>query len=106
MRALPQGLESRVGVDGRRLSGGQVRLLTIARALYTRAPVILMDEPTASLDADNERSLCEVIAQLRGRRTVLLITHSQTLAAVADRIVAMRLGGVVAGQAAARPAAS
>lgn len=106
VRALPQGLESRVGVDGRRLSGGQVRLLTIARALYTRAPVILMDEPTASLDADNERSLCEVIAQLRGRRTVLLITHSQTLAAVADRIVAMRLGGVVAGQAAARPAAS
>ena len=107
VRALPQGLESRVGVDGRRLSGGQVRLLTIARALYTRAPVLLMDEPTASLDADNERSLCEVIARLRGRRTVLLITHSQTLAAVADRVVAMRLGGVVASQvAAARSAAT
>jgi ABC-type multidrug transport system fused ATPase/permease subunit len=84
---LPQGYDTPLGEGGALLSGGQRRRVAIARAAVSSAPVVLLDEPTTSLDA---RAADQVIAAIRsvGRhRTVLLVTHDPRLAALADRTV-------------------
>lgn len=87
IEALPLGLATIVGERGFGLSGGQAQRLALARAFLSQAPVLLLDEPTAHLDADNEELIAKAVERLRGRRTVLIATHSPRLAAIADRIV-------------------
>ena len=92
---LPDGLETRLGDGGRALSAGQAQRLVVARALVRRAPLLVLDEPTASLDGPTaERVADGVLAAARGR-TTLLITHDPALAARADRVVELRRGRVV-----------
>lgn len=85
------GLERRINERGGGLSGGERRRLGLARALLSRSPLILLDEPTANLDAGSEAMLLPVIADAMRGRSALLVTHSEPLAALADRIV--RLDG-------------
>ena len=73
--SMPDGLETLVGEDGSKLSGGQRQRLTIARALLSDAPVLVLDEPTAHLDPETARSVVEDALESSGGRTVLLITH-------------------------------
>ena len=80
---------SRLGAAGRAVSGGERQWIALARALVTGQPVLLLDEPTSGLDAAAERHVLDAIARLRGRRTVLLVTHRTEPLAVAD--VVMRL---------------
>jgi ATP-binding cassette, subfamily C, bacterial CydC len=75
IRALPQGLETPVGRFGARLSGGQARRLSVARALLKNAPILILDEPTEGLDPQTEQALWQTLAPLMQNRTVLLITH-------------------------------
>ncbi|CAH2031736.1 thiol reductant ABC exporter subunit CydD [Trichlorobacter ammonificans] len=84
---LPQGLDTRLGDRGAGLSGGELKRLALARACLRRAVLLILDEPTAGLDADNERLVCQALQRLAGKRTVLLISHREATLACADRVV-------------------
>lgn len=92
----PDGLDAVLGDDGAGLSGGERQRLAIARAPITDAPLLLLDEPTASLDSRTEQALTAAIASIASRRTVLIVAHRLATVIDADRIVVMDRGRVVA----------
>ena len=96
---LPQGLDTPVGEGGARLSGGERQRIAIARALVKDAPILLVDEATAALDAENQAAIAEALARLRGKRTLIVIAHQLSTVAMADRIVVLD-GGVLREQGA------
>jgi ATP-binding cassette subfamily B protein len=85
--ALPQGYDTPLGESGVLLSGGQRRRVALARAVVSTAPVVLLDEPTTSLDAEAAGQVIGAIRSAARGRTVLLVTHDLRLAAIADRTV-------------------
>ncbi|WP_151705490.1 thiol reductant ABC exporter subunit CydD [Nitrincola alkalilacustris] len=91
---LPQGLDSHLGEMGSRLSAGQIQRLALARAFLKDAPVLLLDEPTASLDKDSEDQVLKALAELCKGRTVLLITHRLGSMRRADRVCRLDAGGL------------
>lgn len=92
---LPQGIDTPVGEGGTRLSGGERQRIAIARALIKDAPILLVDEATAALDAENQAAIAQVLANLRGRRTVVVIAHQLSTVAMADQIIVLENGQVV-----------
>ena len=92
--ALPEGLHSTVGEGGNQLSGGQKQRISIARALLKDAPIILLDEATASLDPENERSIQQAIQALVQNKTVLVIAHRLATITQADQILVLDQGKV------------
>lgn len=92
---LPDGYQTVIGENGSTLSGGECQRLSIARALLKDAPVILLDEATASLDVDNETEIQEAISELVKGKTVLIIAHRMRTVENADKIIVLD-GGVVA----------
>ena len=92
----PEGLGAQVGDDGILLSGGQRQRLAIARALLSRPALLLLDEPTSSLDARNEQALSRAVAAIGPDTTVLVIAHRLSTVVDADRIVVLDEGVVVA----------
>lgn len=91
-----RGLDTQVGDDGILLSGGQRQRLAIARALLSRPALLLLDEPTSSLDARNEQALADAVTAIGPDTTVLVIAHRLSTVVDADRIVVMDGGRVVA----------
>ena len=91
---LPQGLDTPVGEGGARLSGGERQRISIARALVKDAPILLVDEATAALDAENQAAIAETLARLRGKRTLIVIAHQLSTVAMADQIVVLDQGQV------------
>jgi ATP-binding cassette subfamily C protein CydC len=96
VRALPDRLDSWVGEGGTRFSGGQGRRLALARALLSTAPILILDEPCAGLDAETERSFLETLNETASGRTVILITHRLTGVERLDRIFRLSAGKAVA----------
>ncbi|XAS76662.1 thiol reductant ABC exporter subunit CydC [Dermatophilaceae bacterium Sec6.4] len=84
---LPDGLDTRLGDDGYGLSAGQRALLALTRAQLSDAPLTLLDEPTAHLDADSARNVYAMIRELGADRAVVLVTHDPDLMAIADQRV-------------------
>ena len=94
--ALPEGLDTVAGDRGGRLSGGERQRITLARALMKRPALLVIDEATAQLDAENERWILAALQSLRGRTTVVAIVHGPALLEAADGIVLLQSGRVAA----------
>jgi thiol reductant ABC exporter CydD subunit len=92
---LPLSYGTVVGDGGRQLSAGQRRRIALARAFLRDAPLVLLDEPTADLDAMSAELVAESIDRLRTRRTVVIVAHAPDLAESADRVVRLESGRVL-----------
>jgi ATP-binding cassette subfamily C protein len=104
---LPAGLDTEVGEKGTRLSGGQRQRIALARALVFRPKLLLLDEVTSALDAEAEAELCRTIDGLRGRITIIAVTHRPALRDLADRVLTLQDGRLAeSGARAARVMAS
>ena len=92
---LAQGIDTPVGEGGARLSGGERQRIAIARALIKDAPILLVDEATAALDAENQAVITQTLARLRGRRTLIVIAHQLSTVAMADQVLVLDEGRLV-----------
>ena len=91
---LPEGYQTMIGENGSMLSGGERQRISIARALLKDSPVILLDEATASLDAENETQIQKAISRLVKGKTVLIIAHRMRTVEGADKLVLLQEGKV------------
>ena len=91
---LPQGYETPIGENGAKLSGGERQRISIARALLKNAPIVLLDEATASLDVENETKVQGALSRLLQSKTVLVIAHRMRTVEAADHIVVLADGKV------------
>ncbi|MFJ8865964.1 thiol reductant ABC exporter subunit CydD [Streptomyces sp. NPDC102473] len=89
VEALPEGTGTLLGEDGAGLSAGQRQRLALARAFLADRPLLLLDEPTASLDGETEAGIVDAVRRLSVGRTVLLVVHRPALLSVADRVVVL-----------------
>ena len=96
---LPDGYNTMIGENGSMLSGGERQRISIARALLKDAPIVLLDEATASLDVENESQIQKAISKLVKEKTVLIIAHRMRTVAGADKLIVLK-DGVVAEQGA------
>jgi thiol reductant ABC exporter CydD subunit len=95
VEGLPDGLDTLIGEGGRALSAGQAQRIALARAFLLDCPLIVLDEPTANLDAESERVVAQATARLVAGRTALLIAHRRELVRIAGRVLELRDGTVV-----------
>jgi ATP-binding cassette subfamily C protein len=94
VRAMPEGIHSVVGEGGSRLSGGQRQRILIARALVHRPRLLILDEATSALDTATEQAICRMLESLKGRMTILAITHQRAMRELADRVYLVERGRI------------
>ncbi len=95
VRSLPQGVDTTVGERGVRLSGGQRQRIGIARALYHDPAVLVLDEATSSLDTATENGVMDAVRAMKGKKTILIITHRLSTVEQCDRLVRLDTGRIV-----------
>ena len=94
VQSLPQGIETPLGERGSSISGGQRQRLMIARALLHHPQILILDEATASLDPEHAHNICETLLELRGKLSILMISHQPEITRFADRIYRIDQGVV------------
>ena len=94
VQSLPEGLFTKVGDRGHKLSGGQRQRLGIARALFTKPKLLVLDEATSSLDAQTEADITEAIKSLKGKTTIIMIAHRLSSVRDADQVIFM-INGII-----------
>jgi len=92
---LPRGFDTQVGEQGMQLSAGQAQRVAIARAILKNAPILILDEPTSSLDPDSEALIRQSLTALVRNRTVLVIAHRYNTIAQADRVAVLEDGRLI-----------
>ncbi len=93
---LPFKFETMIGADSTiSLSGGQLQRICIARACISSAPIVVMDEPTSSVDFQNEISVLKLLQSMRGKKTFLVVSHSETISSEADEVLSLSNGVLV-----------
>src|SRR5207342_483837 len=95
IQRLPLGYETRIGESGLRLSGGQAQRIAIARAVYHRPPVLLLDEASSALDVESEQAVKRNLDELLRERTSFVIAHRLSTVRDADLIVVLERGRIV-----------
>ncbi len=95
LRELPNGLDTRVGEGGYGLSGGQAQRVALARLFLTDPDLVLLDEPTAHLDADTQADVLDAIIEFCTGRSLIVVTHAAAVAARADRVLQLVGGGLM-----------
>jgi len=95
INSLPRGYAAPVGPHGSRLSGGQRQRIALARALLREAPILLLDEATASVDSETEELIQDAVEHFSGQRTILIVAHRLSSVRRADRIVVLDEGRIV-----------
>lgn len=95
VESLPHGIDTQVGERGAKISGGQRQRLGIARAMFTRPLLLVLDEATSSLDGETEASISEAIFELRGSITVVMIAHRLSTVKNADMVIYLSAGKVI-----------
>ena len=95
IRALPQGFDTVIGEGGASLSGGEQQRISIARCILKDAPIVILDEATASVDADNESYIQAAISELVRDKTLLVIAHRLNTIESADQILVIEDGCIV-----------
>jgi ATP-binding cassette subfamily C protein RsaD len=94
IQGMANGYDTQIGDGGAALSGGQRQRLGLARTIYRRPPLLVLDEPNANLDAEGEQALANAIAQLKASSTIVFVTHKTNLLSLADKILVLRAGAV------------
>jgi PrtD family type I secretion system ABC transporter len=95
IQALPNGYDTQIGEGGTALSGGQRQRLALARTVFRRPPLLILDEPNANLDAGGEQALAQAVAALKPTTTIIFVTHKPNLLVLADKVLFLQ-GGQVA----------
>jgi ABC-type multidrug transport system fused ATPase/permease subunit len=95
INTLPQGLDTEVGQRGARISGGQRQRLGIARAMFTRPKLLVLDEATSSLDGQTEADISAAIQGLHGSVTIVMIAHRLSTVLNADQVIYMANGSII-----------
>jgi ABC-type multidrug transport system fused ATPase/permease subunit len=96
VKSLPHGLDTKVGQSGGFISGGQKQRIGVARAMFTKPLLLVLDEATSSLDSETEAALSEAIQSLRGSTTVIMIAHRLSTVREADMVVYINEGQILA----------
>lgn len=92
---LPQGFQTEISFGNGQLSGGQQQRISIARAILKNAPIIILDEPTASIDPENEQQIQESLLELAQNKTVIMVAHRLSTIKNADQIIVLDTGKIV-----------
>ena len=95
VQKLPRGYDTMIGENGSKLSGGERQRISIARALLKDAPIVLLDEATASLDVENESEVQQALSRLLAGKTVMVIAHRMRTVMNADKVVVLEEGRLV-----------
>ena len=95
LRVSREGLDTKIGERGFRLSGGQRQRLGIARALFTRPKLLILDEATSSLDSETEQAITDTLRELEGHVTTITVAHRLATVRLADQIAFFRSGELV-----------
>ena len=95
IQELPDGFATNIGDGGVKLSGGQRQRLAIARAIYKNPSVLILDEATSALDIVNEKAVIETIRSLKGKMTIIIVTHKIETAKMADKAIILDKGNVI-----------
>ena len=94
IKELPGGIKESVMERGARFSGGQRQRLALARALYRKPKILILDEPTSGLDKKSEELMISTIKELKGKITILLITHKESVAKGSDNVYFLARGNL------------
>lgn len=92
IQGLPNGYETQIGAGGATLSGGQRQRLALARTIYRRPTLLVLDEPNANLDAQGEQALAEALGFLKKTSTIVIVTHKTNILAITDKILVLQNG--------------
>ena len=90
IKKLPGGIETIIGENGKNLSGGQLQRLALARALYNKPDVLILDEATSALDQANEEKILKILKNLKGKITIIIVSHKMSNMRICDKIYSVK----------------